>query len=157
MAGKVLSNALPLLFLSLFPPSVSSARSCAQRTHSIRVGDLRYDGPDPLKRTNTSTIGLSLLGEALLPTGPSPLYECFVEWPEPWKGWYRGEKELVWADCIFTGAGAGGDERVSFAVDWKEKKVWLGHLFECSDMEGYVPLSFSRPSRHWQDADTITP
>lgn len=90
MARKLL-----IPFFSLLP-SALSARPCTQRTHSIRVGDLRYDGPDPLKRTNTSTIGLSLLGEALLPTGPSPLYECFVQWPEPWQGWYRGEKELVW-------------------------------------------------------------
>jgi hypothetical protein len=97
---------------------------------------LRYDSPDPSKKNGLATIAASLQSS----TG-TPLYECVAQWPESWAGWYKGGSEPVWGDCIFTGAGIGADDTVTFAVDWKNKTMYLSHTFACSDRPGTEGLA----------------
>ncbi len=114
---------------------VSAARACGGTaatagSYTHRVLLLRYDGPDPQKADNLSTIALALSNSA------TPLYECVAQWPEHWAGWYEGGDKIIWGDCIFTGAGSGADKTVSFAVDWKTRVLYLSHAFACSDKRG---------------------
>ncbi len=116
------------------PSGVYAARSCdtaASAGFQYRLGDVRYDGPDPAKANDLATIAASLQSS----TG-TPLYECVSQWPEAWKGWYEGATDLIWSDCIFTGAGTGADDTVSFAIDWKVKTMYLTHTFACSGKQG---------------------
>ncbi|KAK0710276.1 hypothetical protein B0T26DRAFT_787726 [Lasiosphaeria miniovina] len=115
-------------------PGASGARVCgataASETFQYRFIEVRYDGPDPNKSSHLSTIAASL------GTSSTPLYECVAQWPETWAGWFEGGPNIVWSDCIWTGAGSGADKTVSFAVDWKKKTVYLSHTFACSDKRG---------------------
>ncbi|KAK3900478.1 hypothetical protein C8A05DRAFT_45685 [Staphylotrichum tortipilum] len=117
-----------------------AARSCDTSTASsgfqYRLGDVRYDGPDPAKANDLATIAASLQSSS-----GTPLYECVSQWPEAWKGWYGGATGLIWSDCIFTGAGTGADETVSFAIDWKVKTMYLTHTFACSGKQGSEGLA----------------
>lgn len=117
----------------LFSSGAHAARSCdgATGTFQYRLGDVRYDGPDPNKANGLATIAASLQSSS-----QTPLYECVGQWPEAWAGWYQSGSNLVWSDCIFTGAGVGPDETVSFAVDWKSKTLYLAHTFACSGKQG---------------------
>jgi hypothetical protein len=118
---------------TLLSSGALAARPCGNSSTAFqyRLGDVRYDGPDPSKNNGLATIAASLQG-----TGGTPLFECVGQWPEAWQGWYEGESKLIWADCIYTGAGLAQDKTVSFAVDWKKKTMYLAHTFACSDKEG---------------------
>ncbi|GAB1312826.1 Ig-like domain-containing protein [Madurella fahalii] len=126
--------ALATVATALFPAAANAARPCGGAgSYQYPMGDVRYDSPDPNKGNGLATIAASL--------GRSPLYECVAQWPESWAGWYEGGTNLIWADCIWTGAGLGQDESVSFAVDWKTKTMYLSHVFDCSDQAGSQGLA----------------
>ncbi|KAK3368477.1 hypothetical protein B0H63DRAFT_534716 [Podospora didyma] len=118
----------------VFATAANAARVCGTTgtapTFQYRLLEVRYDGPDPDKANGLSTIAVSL------GTSTTPLYECVAQWPEAWAGWYEGGGNIIWADCIGTGAGTGADKTVSFAVDWKTKNLHLSHTFACSDKKG---------------------
>ena len=127
----------PLAVVAALLPGVLAARSCAavgttatSGNFVLRLLELRYDGPDPTKNNNISTIAVAL------GTATTPLHECVAQWPESWAGWYEGGSSIIWTDCIGTGAGFGADKTVSFAMDWKTKKAYLSHSFDCSDKRG---------------------
>ncbi|KAK4164400.1 hypothetical protein QBC43DRAFT_288998 [Cladorrhinum sp. PSN259] len=129
-----------LLTLGLAPSLSLAARNCATSstaatTFQYRILEARYDGPDPAKANNLSTIAVSL------GTSATPLYECVVQWPESWAGWYQGGSNIIWSDCIWTGAGNGADKTVSFAVDWAAKNLYLAHTFDCSNKAGTEGLA----------------
>lgn len=157
MRNQVASFAFATAATLLLPPGARASRPCSDpsETFQYRLGDVRYDGPDPSKDNGLSTIAASLQSST-----QTPLYECVAQWPEEWAGWYEGGNNPVWGDCIWTGAGAGQDDTVSFAVDWKTKTLYVALTFSCSDMEGYVlcPPSLSLPSssfsfpRHFSSA-----
>jgi len=116
------------------------ARVCGNGTstspsYQYQLIDVRYDGPDPSKTLGVSTIAVAL------GSGGTTLYECLSQWPEAWAGWYQGETNLIWGDCIWTGAGAGQDKTVAFAIDWKSKNLHVVNSFDCSDRKGYVVQS----------------
>ncbi|KAK4160160.1 hypothetical protein QBC43DRAFT_270885 [Cladorrhinum sp. PSN259] len=117
-----------------------AARPCANpRTGAnfqYLLGNVRYDGPDPSVNGGLSTIAVSLQS----PTHTT-LYNCVAMWPEAWAGWYNNGSSPVWADCAFTGAGSGQDEIVSFAVDWRKQRIYLAHIFACSDKPGSEGLA----------------
>jgi hypothetical protein len=134
MRDQFLSFVLATAVALLLPSGAHAARPCDSTdggTFQYPLGDVRYDGPDPAQDNNLSTIAATLRGS----TG-TPLYECVGQWPEAWAGWYEGGSSPIWADCIYTGAGLGPDNTVSFAVDWKTKTMYLAHGFTCSDQEG---------------------
>ncbi|KAK3996577.1 hypothetical protein QBC44DRAFT_231422 [Cladorrhinum sp. PSN332] len=119
-------------------PSLSlAARNCATSTTTFqyRILEARYDSPEPGNANNLSTIAVSL------GTSTTPLYECVAQWPESWAGWYEGGSDIIWSDCIWTGAGTGADKTVSFAVDWKTKNLYLTHTFDCSNQAGTEGLA----------------
>ncbi len=115
------------LWLSSF--GADAARSCANGTYQFRLGDVRYDSAD--QTTEFATIAASLSYN-----GGSPIHECDGQWPGTWGGWYQGGSNIIWGDCIWTGAGASYDDAVSFAVDWKNRLMYLAHTFTCSDRPG---------------------
>ncbi|KAK3689767.1 hypothetical protein B0T22DRAFT_499394 [Podospora appendiculata] len=119
---------------SLLSGTAYAARVCGTGTGTFqyRLLDLRYDSPDPSKNNGLSTVAASL------GSSTTPLYECVVQWPEAWAGWYKGGNgtDIIWSDCIWTGAGAGSDTTVSFAVDWRKKIAYVAHTFACSDKQG---------------------
>lgn len=131
------TNAILLLAGAILPAAVNAARACNAASFTHRILEARYDGPDQSKpASNLSTIALSL-GSAT-----TPLYECVAQWPESWEGWYQGgDKNPIWTDCIWTGAGTGPDKTVSVAVDWRKKVVYLTHTFACSDKQGSEGLA----------------
>ncbi|KAK4150821.1 hypothetical protein C8A00DRAFT_17694 [Chaetomidium leptoderma] len=137
MRNKAFSFALATATF-LLSSGANAARQCAGSSGGFQhhLGDVRYDSPDPNKVNGLSTIAASLLSG-----GRTPLYECVGQWPEEWQGWYEGGSNLIWADCIYTGAGLGDDETVSFAVDWKSKTMYLSHTFACSDQKGSKALA----------------
>ncbi|KAK4236572.1 hypothetical protein C8A03DRAFT_35511 [Achaetomium macrosporum] len=136
MRDHLVSFALVTATTVLLQSGAYAARPCAGSSggsFKYRLGDVRYDSPDPSKADGRSTIAASL--------GQTPLHECVAQWPESWAGWYEGGSNLIWADCIFTGAGLTQDETVSFAVDWKSKTMYLAHTFACSDRQGSEGLA----------------
>jgi hypothetical protein len=145
MRDILVSFVLSTAATALFPSGARAARSCdnATGTFQTRLGDVRYDGPDPSKANGLATIAASLQGSG------QPLYECVGQWPEAWAGWYQGGSNLIWSDCIFTGAGNRPDDTVSFAVDWKSKTMYLAHTFACSGNQGLVLHSASLSSQSW--------
>lgn len=134
MRDYLVSSVLAAVVTALLPAGADAARPCnGTGSYQYPMGDVRYDSPDPNKGNGLSTIAASL--------GPVPLYECVSQWPESWAGRYEGGSELIWADCIWTGAGFGQDESVSFAVDWETKTMYLSHVFDCSNQEGSQGLA----------------
>ena len=111
--------------------SVNAARSCGSAQFQHRIIDVRYDSADS-NGERFATIAASL------GSSTTPLYECVAQWPEAWAGFYQGSSAIVWSDCIWTGAGAGADETVSFAVDWKNRTMYMAHTFSCSNNPGWV-------------------
>jgi len=128
---------LILAAVAVFSSGANCARVCGNGTSpsagsfQYRLVDVRYDGPDPSKELGVSTIAVGL-GTA----SGTPLYECVAQWPESWAGWYEGGNSAIWSDCIWTGAGFGQDKTVSFAVDWRNKTLYVAHSFDCSDKLG---------------------
>jgi hypothetical protein len=126
-----------LAFLGAFTSVANCARVCGSGTatsgkYQYRIIDLRYDGPDPAKELKVSTIAVAL------GSSTTPLYECVSQWPEQWAGFYEGKSNIIWTDCIWTGAGFGTDSTVGLAVDWKNRTLYLSHTFDCSDKRGLV-------------------
>ncbi|KAB5518074.1 hypothetical protein GE09DRAFT_978613 [Coniochaeta sp. 2T2.1] len=107
-----------------------SLNNTSSRNFVYNLLELRWDSADPNAKDKFATIS------AQLSDGMYPLYECNAEWPESWAGWYLGGSNIIWSDCIWTGASAGKDKTVSFAVDWKSKTMYLSHTFACSDRAG---------------------
>ncbi|KAK3291176.1 uncharacterized protein B0H64DRAFT_427232 [Chaetomium fimeti] len=139
MRNNLVSIALATAATLCLPFGVNAARPCGGAdggSFQYRLGDVRYDGPDPSKNNDLATIAASLQSNT-----QTPLYECVGQWPEAWAGWYQGGSNLIWADCIWTGAGTGQDDTVSFAVDWENKTMYLAHTFACSDQEGSQGLA----------------
>ncbi|KAK4186207.1 hypothetical protein QBC35DRAFT_516406 [Podospora australis] len=126
------TRAILLVAGALLTSVANAARACNTDSYTYRILEARYDGPDQSKPgSNVSTIALSL------GTSTTPLYECVAQWPEAWEGWYQGgDKNIIWTDCIWTGAGSGADKTVSVAVDWRKKVVHLSHTFACSNKQG---------------------
>jgi len=111
-----------------------AVRLCANPTRAnfqYLLGDVQYDSPVPSGNDGLSTIAVSL--QSLTHTN---LYNCVAMWPETWAGWYNNGSSLVWADCAFTGSGPRQDEIVSFAVDWRKQRIYVAHIFACSDKPG---------------------
>ncbi|KAK4119468.1 hypothetical protein N657DRAFT_581657 [Parathielavia appendiculata] len=133
MRENVVSFALSTVVAHLLLSKAYAARPCGNSSAGFqyRLGDMRYDGPDPSKNNGLATIAASLQGS----TG-TPLFECIGQWPKAWEGWYEDGNKLIWGDCIYTGAGLAQDRTVSFAVDWKKRAMYLAHTFACSDKEG---------------------
>ncbi|KAI1342159.1 hypothetical protein F5Y15DRAFT_430592 [Xylariaceae sp. FL0016] len=124
--------------------AVSAARVCdsttAAPTYQWRITDARFDGADPAQPNGTAIFAASIV-----PGATSTFFECVAEWPEAWDGWY-GDGNIIWSDCIWSGAGPTNDTSVSFALDWKNRTMYLSHSFSCSDHEGLT--SFASGSMH---------
>ena len=92
MRNNLVSFALATAAGLHLPYGVNAARPCGGTTggsFQYRLGDVRYDGPDPAKNNDLATIAASLQGN----TG-TPLYECVGQWPETWAGWYQGAENI---------------------------------------------------------------
>lgn len=122
--------------VALLSSGSTAARACGSlngtspMTYQYNLLELRWDSADPSKQNQFATISANL-GD-----GFYPLYECNAEWPESWAGRYMGGTSIIWSDCIATGAGLTKDETVSFAVDWRNRTMYLSHTFACSDRSG---------------------
>ncbi|KAK0649937.1 hypothetical protein B0T16DRAFT_326382 [Cercophora newfieldiana] len=130
-----MTRTLSFIAAAFLAYGASGARVCGNGTapaagFSYQLTDVRYDGPDPSKNLGVSTIAVGL------GNGATPTYECVAQWPESWAGWYEGGSNIIWSDCIWTGAGFGQDKTVSFALDWKTKKMYLAQSYDCSDKQG---------------------
>ncbi|KAI1762691.1 hypothetical protein GGR53DRAFT_532229 [Hypoxylon sp. FL1150] len=120
----------------------TAARVCganSSSTYQWTVGDARYDGADPSVASSTSTVAFSIVPGT--GTGYATFFECMGEWPEAWGGWYEGGDKLIWGDCIWAGNGPNSDTTVSFALDWKNRTMYLSHTYACSDIEGSSALA----------------
>jgi hypothetical protein len=128
--------ALASAALVLVSNGANAARVCkgdasgSLPNYQLRIGDLRYDGDNPGSKVPFGTVAANLMYTT------TPLYECVAQWPVSWAGYYEGGSSIIWSDCIYTGAGPGQDNTVSFAMDWKKKTFYLTHSFACSDEPG---------------------
>ncbi|KAL2256146.1 hypothetical protein VTK26DRAFT_2117 [Humicola hyalothermophila] len=112
-----------------------AARPCTTQQFQLRILDVRYDGANPADNNDLATIAVGLS------TSTTPLYECVAQWPEEWGGFYKASNKPIWAECIYTGANLAPDSAVSFAVDWENRVMYLGHTFECQDQPGEQRLA----------------
>ena len=112
---------------------VRAARPCNTTTYDWRVLDVRYEGADPAKAS-----GLAIIGVSIMPQPRGSFFECVGQWPESWNGWYEGGKDIIWSECINTGAAGITDRSVAMGLDWKNKTMYLTHSFQCSDKQGCV-------------------
>ncbi|KAI1370846.1 hypothetical protein F4677DRAFT_464926 [Hypoxylon crocopeplum] len=114
----------------------NAARACGSTTASTypwRVGAGRYDGVT----NGSATVAFSIApGTSTMGT----FFECVAEWPESWAGWYE-DGNIIWSDCIWAGNGPTYDTAISFAVDWKNRTMYLSHTFSCSDKQGFDSLA----------------
>lgn len=97
----------------------------------------------PCTRTRSNFLWEKKLADRILevlPNGTSTFFECVAEWPEPWAGWSPVDGNIIWSDCIYSGAGPTYDTAVAFALDWKTRTMYLSHTFTCSDQQGLVAL-----------------
>ncbi|KAI1408008.1 hypothetical protein F5Y13DRAFT_205208 [Hypoxylon sp. FL1857] len=131
-------NSLPTFAAALsFTSAVSASRQCgsgasASSKYQWRVGAARYDGAEPGESNGTATVAVSIVpGSSTMGT----FFECVAEWPESWAGWYE-DGNIIWSDCIWAGNGRTYDNTVSFAVDWKNRTMYISHTFACSDGQG---------------------
>ena len=92
---------------------------------------MRYEGADPAKAS-----GLAIIGVSIVPQPRGTFFECVGQWPEKWNGWFEGGSDIIWSDCINTGAAGTTDRTVSMGLDWKTKTMYLTHTFQCSDKQG---------------------
>jgi hypothetical protein len=111
----------------------SAARSCASSTYPWTLSDFRFQSPDP----TTPGSGTDVVVSAYLTPGPrgNTLFSCLAQWPGSWNGRVNGSETsaLIWADCQWTGPSDTMEDSVSFALDWKAKKLFMSHSFTCSD------------------------
>ncbi|KAI1258735.1 hypothetical protein F5Y18DRAFT_444019 [Xylariaceae sp. FL1019] len=112
--------------------SAYAARVCGSTstpsTYAWRINDARYDGDDPSAQNASATVAIGMA-----PTGGA-LCECVAEWPVSWDG--SLDSNIVWSDCIFTGAGLSLDTSVAFGLDWKNSTMYFSHTYACSDTQG---------------------
>ncbi|KAI1742799.1 hypothetical protein F4680DRAFT_463765 [Xylaria scruposa] len=108
----------------------SADRACssnASLSYLWRVSDARFDGPsDPS--------GKAVVAVSIIPNTTNTFFECVSEWEESWAGFKDGN--IIWSDCIWSGAGPTLDRAVAFAVDWKNRTMYLSHTYSCSDKKG---------------------
>ncbi|EAQ85455.1 predicted protein [Chaetomium globosum CBS 148.51] len=79
MRNHLVSFALATADAIYLPSGVNAARPCGGSNggnFQYRLGDVRYDGPDPSKKNDLATIAASLQG-----SNGTPLYECVGQWP----------------------------------------------------------------------------
>ncbi|XXH00581.1 hypothetical protein Hte_006929 [Hypoxylon texense] len=125
-----------------FAAGATAARVCgtnSSSTYQWTVGDARYDGADPSVENSAATVSFSIMPGG--GSGYSTFFECMGEWPEAWGGYYEGGEKLIWGDCIWAGNGPNSDTTVSFALDWKNRTMYVSHTFACSDIEGTDALA----------------
>lgn len=135
-----ISSLLAIAFV-LFGEGALAARVCGtgynstSANYSLRITDFRYDSADPSNGDHLATISVGLTDSA---RPLFPLYECNAEWPESWAGWSQGGSDIIWGDCISTGVASlpSTDKTVSFALDWRNKTMYLAHTFACTDRSG---------------------
>lgn len=128
MAALLLALTAGLSFLNV----AKAARACAAESFQWTVLDARFDGADPSK----DNASYATFAASVVPGTRGTFFECVVSWPEAWNGWYQGGNNIIWSDCIWSGAGPTSDKTISFALDWKEKKMYFSHTFACSDKRG---------------------
>ncbi|KAI0838583.1 hypothetical protein F5Y06DRAFT_49931 [Hypoxylon sp. FL0890] len=122
--------------------AVSASRQCgsganAPSKYQWHVGAARYDGADPEESDGAATVAVSIVpGSSTMGT----FFECVAEWPESWAGWYE-DGNIIWSDCIWAGNGRTYDNTVSFAMDWKNRTMYLSHTFTCSNGQGTEALA----------------
>ncbi|KAI1077114.1 hypothetical protein F5B20DRAFT_553234 [Whalleya microplaca] len=129
-------NGLLACATALSLPGANAARACgsttAPSTYQWSVGAARYDGAIPSDTNGSATVAVSIV-PGNRPMGT--LFECVAEWPESWAGWYEDGSDIIWSDCIWAGNGLTYDTTVSFALDWKNRTMYVSHTFACSDIE----------------------
>ncbi|KAI1300608.1 hypothetical protein F5Y03DRAFT_397085 [Xylaria venustula] len=119
---------------SLFAVLTTADRACSSSGSSSylwRVSDARFDGGDPSIANAKAVIAVSII-----PNTTNTFFECVAEWPDSWAGWSPVDNNIIWSDCIWSGAGPTLDTTVSFALDWKSRTMYLSHTFACSDKKG---------------------
>ncbi|KAI0206572.1 hypothetical protein F4808DRAFT_466587 [Astrocystis sublimbata] len=112
----------------------SADRACTSDpapSYLWRVGDARFDGAAPDAEGGKAVVAVSII-----PGTTNSFFECVAEWPESWAGWSPEDGNIIWGDCIWSGAGPTYDTAVAFAVDWKNRTMYLSHTFPCSDKNG---------------------
>ncbi|KAI2607819.1 hypothetical protein GGR54DRAFT_652070 [Hypoxylon sp. NC1633] len=136
-------NGIPAFVAALsFSCGVNADRECGSNanislTYPWSVGAARYDGAEPGQKDGFATVAVSIV-PGTRATGT--FFECVAEWPESWAGWYE-DGNIVWSDCIWAGNGPTYDTAVSFAMDWKNRTMYMSHTFACSDKEGSDSLA----------------
>ncbi|KAI0903329.1 hypothetical protein F4823DRAFT_299681 [Ustulina deusta] len=119
---------------ALFSNLATADRECSSNVSSSylwRVSDARFDGADP-----SVSDGRAVVAVSIIPSTTSTFFECVAEWPESWAGWSPVDGNIIWSDCIWSGAGPTLDTAVAFALDWKNRTMYLSHTFSCSDQKG---------------------
>ncbi|KAI0402268.1 hypothetical protein F4802DRAFT_576522 [Xylaria palmicola] len=113
-------------------------RACSSSSSSYlwRVSDARFDGADP-----TVGDGKAVVAVSIIPNTTNTFFECVAEWPETWAGRSPADGNIIWGDCIWSGAGPTLDTAVAFALDWKTRDMYLSHTFACSDNKGSSSLA----------------
>ncbi|KAI0813602.1 hypothetical protein GGR55DRAFT_635045 [Xylaria sp. FL0064] len=133
MAKLPLKSAL-IVVAARFLGSAAADRACSSTASSSylwRVSDARFDGADP-----SITDAKAVVAVSIIPNTTNTFFECVAEWPESWAGWSPVDGNIIWSDCIWSGAGPTLDTTVSFALDWKNRTMYLSHTFACSDKKG---------------------
>ncbi|KAI8946150.1 hypothetical protein F4801DRAFT_79975 [Xylaria longipes] len=118
----------------LFAKLSSADRACSSNpspSYLWRVSDARFDGADP----NVSD-GKAVVAVSIIPNTTNTFFECVAEWPESWAGWSPVDGNIIWSDCMWSGAGPTLDTAVAFSLDWKNRTMYLSHTFSCSDKMG---------------------
>ncbi|KAI0418794.1 heterokaryon incompatibility protein-domain-containing protein [Xylaria grammica] len=131
--GKISLTSALLGGAILLPGMASADRACSSGvspSYLWRVSDARFDGSDPSISNGKATVAVSII-----PNTTNTFFECVAQWPESWAGWLPAEN-IIWSDCIWSGAGPTLDTAVAFALDWKTRTMYLSHTFSCSDKKG---------------------
>ncbi|KAI2631580.1 hypothetical protein GGS26DRAFT_100816 [Hypomontagnella submonticulosa] len=119
-----------------------AARACTSSsttpsTYQWHLGAARYDGAEPGESNGPATVALSIVpGTSTMGT----FFECVAEWPESWEGFYE-DGNIIWSDCIWAGNGQTYDTAVAFAMDWKNRTLYISHTYDCSDQQGSNALA----------------
>ncbi|KAH9987436.1 hypothetical protein F4779DRAFT_284989 [Xylariaceae sp. FL0662B] len=141
-------NGLLAFATALWLSGANAARACGNTatpsTYQWSVGAARYDGAvSGDTAESTATVAISIV------PGNRPMgtfFECVAEWPVSWAGWYEYGDKIIWSDCIWAGNGLTYDTTVSFALDWKNRTMYVSHTFACSDIE--IPDALATGSIH---------
>ncbi|KAI1810439.1 hypothetical protein GGS20DRAFT_594393 [Poronia punctata] len=136
----------------------NAERACGSSSNSTssylwHVGDARYDGVAP------ESDGNAVVAVSIIPNNTNSFFECVAEWPESWAGWSGTKRDIIWSDCIWSGAGPTYDTTISFALDWENRTMYLAHTFACSDKEGLSTMatgSFELGLNCTEDEDETT-